>query len=68
MAVSASVLTFAAFAPMPGQAPMEGYYQVPASVLEDADALGAWAREATASHDELQHREKKGRKRAGRGD
>lgn len=35
-----------AFAPMPGQAAMEGYYQVPPSVLEDADALGKWAREA----------------------
>jgi DNA transformation protein len=35
-----------AFAPMPGQAAMEGYYQVPPSVLEDADALGEWARQA----------------------
>lgn len=37
-----------AFAPMPGQAAMEGYYQVPPSVLEDADELAAWAAEAVA--------------------
>lgn len=35
-----------AFAPMPGKPPMEGYYQVPPSVLEDAGALGEWAKEA----------------------
>jgi DNA transformation protein len=34
------------FAPIPGQAPMRGYYQVPPSVLEDADELGAWAKQA----------------------
>ena len=35
-----------AFAPMPGQAAMEGYYQVPPSVLEDADEMATWAVEA----------------------
>jgi DNA transformation protein len=34
------------FAPIPGQAPMQGYYQVPPSVLEDADELAAWASQA----------------------
>ena len=34
------------FAPMKDKPPMTGYYQVPPSVLEDADALGAWAKEA----------------------
>ena len=34
------------FAPMANEAPMRGYYQVPAEVLEDRDALTAWAREA----------------------
>lgn len=34
------------FAPMPGQAPMRGYYQVPPAVLEDHDELASWAREA----------------------
>jgi TfoX/Sxy family transcriptional regulator of competence genes len=27
---------------------MNGYYQVPPSVLEDADEMAAWAREAIA--------------------
>lgn len=36
----------APFAPIPGQAPMRGYYQVPVSVLEDAGELTEWAREA----------------------
>jgi len=31
------------FAPIPGKPPMMGYYQVPPSVLEDADALARWA-------------------------
>ena len=35
-----------AFMPVPGQAAMGGYYQVPPSVLEDADELPAWAAEA----------------------
>ncbi len=35
-----------AFAPMPGAAAMEGYYQVPPSVLEDADEMTRWAAEA----------------------
>ena len=35
-----------AFAPMPGKPPMEGYYQVPPSVLEDADELRKWSSEA----------------------
>ena len=34
------------FAPMQGEAPMRGYYQVPAGVLEDRDELVAWARDA----------------------
>ena len=33
-----------AFAPMPGKPAMEGYYQVPPGVLEDAEALVKWAR------------------------
>jgi DNA transformation protein len=33
-----------AFAPMPGKPAMEGYYQVPPGVLEDAAQLAAWAR------------------------
>ena len=37
-----------AFAPIPGKQPMGGYYQVPPSVLEDADELAAWAAEAIA--------------------
>jgi DNA transformation protein len=37
-----------AFAPMPGEAAMEGYYQVPPSVLEDVDAMGEWAAEAVS--------------------
>jgi DNA transformation protein len=38
-----------AFAPIPGKQPMEsGYYQVPPSVIEDADEMAAWAREAIA--------------------
>lgn len=36
------------FAPMPGKAPMTGYYQVPPKVLEDADELTTWAKEAVA--------------------
>ncbi len=36
------------FAPMANEAPMRGYYQVPAEVLEDRDALTTWAREAVA--------------------
>ncbi len=34
------------FAPIPGKPPMRGYYQVPPGVLEDADELAVWAREA----------------------
>ena len=34
------------FAPIPGKPPMRTYYQVPADVLEDAEALVEWAREA----------------------
>ena len=34
------------FAPVPGQAPMKRYYQVPPSVLEDADAVASWGKEA----------------------
>ena len=36
------------FAPIKGKPPMTGYYQVPPSVVEDADAMGEWAREAIA--------------------
>lgn len=36
------------FAPIPGKSAMFGYYQVPPGVLEDADELAAWAREAMA--------------------
>jgi DNA transformation protein len=34
------------FAPMADKPPMRGYYQVPLSVLEDADELAVWARES----------------------
>jgi DNA transformation protein len=34
------------FNPMPDKGPMLGYYQVPARVLEDAEGLTEWAREA----------------------
>ena len=34
------------FQPVPGEAAMMGYYQVPPSVLEDDDAMTDWAREA----------------------
>jgi len=37
-----------AFAPIPGAPAMEGYYQVPPSVIEDADEMASWAREAIA--------------------
>lgn len=36
------------FRPDPRGPAMNGYYQVPASVLEDADALTTWARRAIA--------------------
>lgn len=36
------------FRPMKDKPPMEGYYQVPVAVLEDADALAAWAAVAIA--------------------
>ena len=34
------------FQPMPDMPPMMGYYQVPPTILEDADALATWAAEA----------------------
>jgi DNA transformation protein len=34
------------FMPIPGKPGMEGYYQVPVSVLEDGEAIAQWAREA----------------------
>jgi len=37
-----------AFAPMPGKPAMEGYYQVPPDVLEDAARLDEWARASIA--------------------
>ena len=37
-----------AFAPIPGQAAMEGYYQVPPRVLEDADEMASWAADSIA--------------------
>ncbi len=36
------------FAPMAGEAPMRGYYGVPAEVLEDRATLVEWARDAVA--------------------
>lgn len=33
-----------AFSPLPGKPAMEGYYQVPPGVLEDADELARWAK------------------------
>ena len=35
-----------AFRPLPDKPPSTGYFQVPPAVLEDRDALRAWAREA----------------------
>ena len=37
------------FAPIPGQKPMMGYYQVPPDVLENADALAKWANDSIAA-------------------
>ena len=53
-----------AFAPMPGKPPMEGYYQVPPSVLEDADAMREWAQEAAGVSRRAPARKRK-RKRTG---
>lgn len=36
------------FMPIPGKPAMSRYYQVPPGVLEDADELSAWAREAVS--------------------
>ncbi len=36
----------APFSPFDEQRPMRGYFEVPVEVLEDADMLCAWAREA----------------------
>jgi len=36
------------FAPIPGKPAMEGYYQVPPRVLEDAEELARWARQSIA--------------------
>lgn len=36
------------FAPIAGKPPMEGYYQVPPDVLEDADLMVGWATESIA--------------------
>jgi DNA transformation protein and related proteins len=36
------------FAPIPGKPAMLGYYQVPAEVLEDGDALCRWAADSIA--------------------
>lgn len=37
------------FAPMPDrEAPMRGYYEVPAAILEDREAMVAWAKEAVS--------------------
>ena len=56
-------LKMTAFAPMPGAGAMEGYYQVPPSVLEDADAIGEWAREAIdVSRRAPARKKKKGKK------
>jgi DNA transformation protein len=38
------------FTPMPDrEAPMRGYYEVPAALLDDRDELAAWARDAVAA-------------------
>lgn len=36
------------FSPIPGKPAMTGYYQVPPGILENADELAKWAREAVA--------------------
>lgn len=36
------------FAPIPGQQPMRGYYEVPADVFDDRDQLVEWAERAVA--------------------
>ena len=49
------------FAPIPGPAVMSGYYQVPPSVLEDADELATWAAEAIGVSTRAPARKRKGR-------
>lgn len=34
------------FAPIPGEASMRGYYELPAGILDDRDELATWARES----------------------
>lgn len=36
------------FTPIPDKPPMRGYHQVPPDILEDADALAEWTRDACA--------------------
>lgn len=51
------------FAPMPNEAPMRGYYEVPADVIDDRDALVAWAREAVLAARAAKAKPKKRRAR-----
>ena len=51
-----------AFAPIPGKPSMEGYYQVPPSVIEDADDMTTWAIEAIAVAQRAPVRKKRGPK------
>jgi DNA transformation protein len=54
------------FMPIPGKEPMTGYFQVPPSVLEDADAMGEWAREAVEVSRRAPARKRRPKPRAGR--
>jgi DNA transformation protein len=56
-----------AFRPDPAKPPMTGYFQVPPDVLDDRDALAAWAREAMEVAKKSKGRTKgKGRRAKGR--
>ena len=53
------------FAPMANEAPMRGYYQVPPEILEDRQALVAWASDAVtaARTAKAPQRSRRGRRR-----
>ena len=52
------------FAPIPGQRPMRGYYEVPAEVLDDRDRLAEWAAQAVAIARTVAAGKQRGAKRA----
>jgi len=59
------------FRPMPDMPPMTGYYQVPPGVLEDADAMAEWGKEAvevgTRKKEEGKRKKKKGERKKEKG-